>query len=112
MRPISVRRLQPLTYWYFSWIECRLYAHNPLTFHFAVLAITVKNLPVAAVQFYREIILVLYGYTVSKHKLRLQGIGIVWLVEGFYTYFYAFRHFRDHRNFVCTGKVQKKRLSG
>jgi len=71
-------------------VERGLYAYNAFAVHLTVLAITVEYLPVAPVKLYRKIVLVLNGDPVSKHKLRLQWVRVVWLVESFYAYFYAF----------------------
>ena len=75
---------------FFTGVKRWLNTYNAFTFYFAVLAIAVKNLPMAAVQLYGKIIFIFYGDAVGKHKLRLQRIGVVWLVESFYTYFNAF----------------------
>jgi hypothetical protein len=40
--------------------------------------------------------MVLNGNTVSKHKLRLYGIGIILLIERFHAYFNTFRNHASH----------------
>ena len=75
---------------FLTWVKRWLNPHNAFSVYLAVLAIAIKYLPMAAVKFNGKIILVLYGDSVSKHKLRLQWVRVVWLVESFYTYFYAF----------------------
>src|SRR6476620_455448 len=52
--------------------------------------------------------MVFNGYSVSKHKLRLHGIGIILLIERFHADLYTFRNHAYHT--IDFGKSKTKLL--
>ena len=74
----------------------RLHSYNTFTFYFTIAAIGVKNMPVTAVQFHRERIMVFNSNAISKHKLRLQRVAVILLIECFNANLNTFRNHADH----------------
>jgi hypothetical protein len=54
-------------------------------------------MPMTAVQFYGEIVVVFDGNAVGKHEFRLHRIAVILLVISFYTHLYTLRDHTNHR---------------
>src|SRR5664279_1577948 len=94
---------------YFTRLQNGLYSNYTLSFHFAVAAIAIENMPLTAVQLYRKIIVIPYCYPVSEHVFTGHRITVVRLIKSFHIDLNPFRNFIRHG--VCLHKNTEKAQS-
>jgi hypothetical protein len=63
-----------------------------------VCAVAVEDMPLAAVQFYRKIIVIPYGDTIGEHMFSRHRITVVGLVKSLNVNFNSLRNFIGHGN--------------
>src|SRR5664279_181549 len=94
---------------FFTRLQNGLYSNYTLSFHFAVAAIAIENMPLTAVQLYRKIIVIPYCYPVSEHVFTGHRITVVRLIKSFHIDLNPFRNFIRHG--VCLHKNTEKAQS-